>query len=141
VKDLLDLIFDINMMNRQMVEIGYDAKKMPLGKLSEENIRLGYGILKKVMQAIKDRDEQAISDLNNDFYSYIPHDFGFQKMRYFMIDTEDKVKKKLEMLESLADIKAATRLIGDGKSDANRYDENYAKLNHEILHVQETSRE
>jgi hypothetical protein len=32
-------------------------------------------------------------------------------------------------------------LIGDGKFDANRYDESYAKLNRQILHVVETSHE
>jgi hypothetical protein len=35
----------------------------------------------------------------------------------------------------------ATRLIGDGKSDANRYDENYAKLNRDIHVVKDSSRE
>jgi len=29
-----------------MVEIGYDAKKLPLGKLSSENIKKGFKILK-----------------------------------------------------------------------------------------------
>ena len=123
------------------MEIGFDAKKMPLGKLSEENIKHGYGILKKLLHAIKERNDSEINDLNNDFFSFIPHNHGFHNMRFFMIDTEDKVKKKLEMLESLADIKVATRLIGDGKSDANRYDENYAKLNREIHHVKPTSHE
>lgn len=86
------------MMNRQMMEIGYDAKKMPLGKLSDDNIKYGYNTLKKLMQAIKDKDDRLINSLNDEFFSMIPHDFGFQKMKYFMIDTQDKVKKKLEML-------------------------------------------
>lgn len=30
---LLSLIFDVNILNNTMKEIGYDAKKMPLGKL------------------------------------------------------------------------------------------------------------
>lgn len=42
-------------MNRQLKEIGYDAKKMPLGNLSDENIKKGYGILKKLLDAIKQR--------------------------------------------------------------------------------------
>jgi poly [ADP-ribose] polymerase len=36
----------MNMMNKFMVQIGYDVNKMPLGKLSKENIKKGYGILK-----------------------------------------------------------------------------------------------
>lgn len=42
----MELIFDINMMNKQMVQIGYNVDKMPLGKLSKDNIKKGYGILK-----------------------------------------------------------------------------------------------
>jgi poly [ADP-ribose] polymerase len=131
----------MNMMNRQMMEIGYDAKKMPLGKLSEDNIRHGYKILKKLDKAIKDRDKTLIFDLNDEFFSYIPHDFGFQRMEFFLIDTDVKLKKKLDMLESLTDIKVATRLIGDGKSDANRYDEHYAKLNRDIHPIKDSSKE
>jgi poly [ADP-ribose] polymerase len=41
-KELIKLIFDLKMMNNQMKEIGYDAKKMPLGKLSSECIKKGY---------------------------------------------------------------------------------------------------
>lgn len=32
---LIDLIFDTKQINHAMKEIGYDAKKMPLGKLGE----------------------------------------------------------------------------------------------------------
>ena len=42
VQDLIKLIFDMKMMNNQMKEIGYDAKKMPLGKLAKASIMKGY---------------------------------------------------------------------------------------------------
>lgn len=45
VKDLLRLIFDMDMMDRQMKEVGYDSKKMPLGKLSIATIKDGYSTL------------------------------------------------------------------------------------------------
>lgn len=32
VKDLVNLIFDLKMMNNAMKQIGYDPKKMPLGR-------------------------------------------------------------------------------------------------------------
>ncbi len=34
------------MMNNQLKEVGYDIKKMPLGKLSKSNIIKGYEALK-----------------------------------------------------------------------------------------------
>ncbi len=53
VQSLIELIFDINMMNKQMVQIGYNVDKMPLGKLSKDNIKKGYGILKELYEEIK----------------------------------------------------------------------------------------
>lgn len=50
--------------------------------------------------------------LTNQFYSYIPHDVGFSNMRLYKLDTLAKVKQKIEMLESLAEIKIATQIIG-----------------------------
>jgi poly [ADP-ribose] polymerase len=71
---------------------------MPLGNLSDDNIKHGYAILKKLMEAIRQKDDEDIVKLNNDFFSFIPHDFGRQNMKYFLLDTETKVKQKLEML-------------------------------------------
>ncbi len=53
MQGLIELIFDINMMNKQMVQIGYNVDKMPLGKLSKDNIKKGYGILKELYEEIK----------------------------------------------------------------------------------------
>lgn len=52
-----------------------------------------------------------MESLTNDFYSNIPHDFGYQKMANFKLDTVQKVKQKLEMLESLSEIKIATEIL------------------------------
>ena len=76
----MQLIFDLKMMNNQMKEIGYDAKKMPLGKLSKSNIEKGYKILSDIAECLKLKKPQKdqLEKLSSDFYSYIPHDFGFQ---------------------------------------------------------------
>lgn len=80
VADLMRLIFDMKMINNQMKEIGYDVEKMPLGKLSKDNIAKAYGILKDLSEEVasKSKNREAINRLCNDFYSYIPHDFGFK---------------------------------------------------------------
>jgi len=89
-----------------MKEIGYDVKKMPLGKLSKDNISKAYGILKELYEKASNpsKNKSSIESLCNDFYSYIPHDFGFHKIQSFILDTEKKVKAKLEMIESIQNI-------------------------------------
>ena len=49
VQDLINLIFDMKMIDKGMKEIGYDAKKMPLGKLAKSSILKGYEALKNLM--------------------------------------------------------------------------------------------
>lgn len=85
---LMGLIFDINIMNNTMKEIGYDAKKMPLGRLGETTIKEAYGVLNQLATAVKKKDRVAMTSLSGDFYSLIPHDFGFQKMSNFILDNE-----------------------------------------------------
>lgn len=147
VKNLIQLIFDLKMMNKQMKEIGYDAKKMPLGKLSKTNIEKGYKILSEIADCIKQNKsnkKDTIEKLSSDFYSFIPHDFGFQffnleaylninfllfrKMYNFILDSEKKVKEKLDMLQSISDIQIATRLLEDASKSDNLIDDHYQKL-------------
>lgn len=134
----------MKMMNNQMKEIGYDAKKMPLGKLAKNSILRGYEALKGLMEEIKGKKRHdQILKLSGDFYSEIPHDFGFSKMVNFVLDTEQKVKAKLEMLQSLEDIQVFTKLLDEGKisNDMNELDSNYLKLGINITPLDKNSPE
>ena len=66
---------------------------MPLGKLSKQNIKKGYKMLKQLEDEINHKMRQDVMEqLTNDFYSYIPHDVGFKNMRLYKLDTRQKVK-------------------------------------------------
>ena len=39
------------------------------------------------------------------FYTFIPHNFGRQNMSNFVINSDDKLKQKMDLVESLIDIK------------------------------------
>lgn len=50
-------------------------------------------------------------------------------MQNFILDTEQKVKAKLEMLQSIEDIQVFTKLLDEGNiSNVNELDSNYLKL-------------
>ena len=53
LQKLINLIFDTQIMNNTMKQIGYDAKKMPLGKLGDSTIKQAYSVLNELMKAIK----------------------------------------------------------------------------------------
>jgi poly [ADP-ribose] polymerase 2/3/4 len=100
-----------------MKEIGYDVKKMPLGKLSKENISKAFKILEQLYKEVEkpSKNKNTMTELCNDFYSYIPHDFGFKNMQSFILDTPQKVKEKIEMIESIQNIQIATKLLEEKK--------------------------
>lgn len=71
-----------------MKEIGYDSKKMPLGKIAKSTIVKGYEALKELMEEIRGkRRAQNINEWSSLFYSHIPHDFGMKNIANFALDT------------------------------------------------------
>jgi poly [ADP-ribose] polymerase len=128
VSDLINLIFDLKSINRTLAEIGYDSKKMPLGKLSIATIKQGMEVLKQIETALNSNRKGDLEGLSSRFYSLIPHDFGFQKMSNFILNNSEKLKGKVEMLESLADMKIATNIL-EASTEGNPHDEHYKKLN------------
>lgn len=113
VAKFISLICNVSMMKQQMMEIGYNADKLPLGKLSKSTILKGYEVLKRIADVIGQSDTRTLQQLSGEFYTVIPHDFGFRKMRDFVIDTPQKLKAKLEMVEALSEIEVATKLLKD----------------------------
>ncbi|KAH9730481.1 poly (ADP-ribose) polymerase 2 [Citrus sinensis] len=113
VAKFISLICNISMMKQLMMEIGYNANKLPLGKLSKSTILKGYDVLKRIADVIHPPDRRKLEELSGEFYTVIPHDFGFKKMRDFVIDTPQKLKLKLEMVEALGEIEVATKLLED----------------------------
>ncbi|PPS00040.1 hypothetical protein GOBAR_AA20633 [Gossypium barbadense] len=139
VAKFISVICNISMMKQQMMEIGYNADKLPLGKLSKSTILKGYDILKKIADVIDQSNRSKLEQLSSEFYTVIPHDFGFRKMREsssssppltipnnnittdaelyvagdFVIDKPQKLKKKLEMVEALGEIEVASKLLMD----------------------------
>jgi poly [ADP-ribose] polymerase len=112
-----------------MAEFGYDAKKMPLGKLSLSSIRKGYDVLKRITDFLEGNTTETLEALSSEFYTVIPHNFGFKKMNEFVIRDSSMVKDKLEMLESLSDVRIATDLMAkEVYADLNPVDRHYRQL-------------
>ena len=61
---------------------------MPLGKLGDTTIKQAYAVLNKLSEAIKKKQTSEFKTLSSEFYTLIPHDFGFQKMANFVLDNE-----------------------------------------------------
>lgn len=133
VQELICMIFDVEKMKKAMVEFEIDMKKMPLGKLSKRQIESAYSVLTELQELIKTKGSQMMFlDASNRFYTLIPHDFGMKKPP--LLDNEEIIKNKLEMLDSLLEIEVAYNLLKDASSDSNKdpIDVHYEQLKTKI---------
>lgn len=123
------------MMESVMTEMEYDIKKMPLGKLTKGQIKSGYEVLKELDEAIKKNSGGTVlAQLSSKFYTLIPHSFGMIATNFIImrkgthtlflgrtvppvINNNEKLKQKMRMLEALADIEIATKLMQKSEED------------------------
>ena len=69
-----------------MTAAGYDVKKLPLGNLDDETVTAGFNCLSKLRDVFKnisnnkttlDKEMPDVKKLSSEFYTLIPHNFGF----------------------------------------------------------------
>jgi len=144
VMDLIRIIYNKKMINDSLHEIGYDSKKMPLGKLSSITLKNGLNILKQIESELKKPkpNRENLIRFSSDFYTQIPHDFGFKKMSNFIIDSIDKVKEKIDMISNLSDMKITLKILDntDSKEEYENQEEKqlndcYKQLNCDIRSI------
>lgn len=122
VQDLMKLIFNQQYVAATMASMNYDARKMPLGKLSKATIMRGFQTLKDLAARIDANlvggDAGLVEELSNLFYSLIPHHFG--RNRPPVINNLNVVKTEIELLETLVDLKDAADLMKSQIDELNR---------------------
>ncbi|KAI4287708.1 MAG: hypothetical protein L6R35_003033 [Caloplaca aegaea] len=148
---LIELIFNQNHFNSVLEGIGYNAEKLPLGKLSKATLKQGFDYLNELASLIKhpklaDNKHhmtqkelsnpyplKAIEEYSNKYYSTIPHDFG--RRRPIPIDNQDLLRTEISMLDTLTDMEVANTIMKtttDKNKDAeavNMLDKRFGELN------------
>ncbi|NXX51743.1 PARP3 polymerase, partial [Tricholaema leucomelas] len=133
-QDLVSLIFSNDMFRDAMQTMNIDVKKMPLGKLSNQQIARGFEALEELEAALQEQPLPAarLEDLSSLFYTIIPHNFG--RARPPPIDSPVLLRAKKDMLLVLADIEVAQSLQSqkvkeeEEKEIAHPLDQDYALL-------------
>ncbi|KAI8759281.1 poly [ADP-ribose] polymerase 2, partial [Biomphalaria glabrata] len=127
LQDLIQLICDIKSMEEAVVEMKYDAKKAPLGKLTKDQIKAGYSALQEIEKLLEKKvSGRLLAEACSEFYTRIPHEFGMQTPP--LINTPQMVKQKIELLEALEDIEIAIKLLKGGDMSENPVDRHYHQL-------------
>lgn len=117
IQDLMSFIFNPDYFLSAMASMSYDAKKLPLGKLSDRTLKTGFSILKELSDLISGRNfaasRPALEALSNRYFTTIPHVFG--RDRPPVLSTQDQIKKEVELLEALTDMDVANEIMKDSK--------------------------
>lgn len=137
VQALMQLIFNREYFTNAMTDLNYDSAKLPLGKLSKATISRGFQALKELSDLLDDPMlatsqygtdfSRAAEQLSNTFFTIIPHAFG--RNRPPIIQSQAALKKEIELLESLGDMKDAALLMkADKKEEINQLDRQFRGL-------------
>ncbi|UJR15000.1 hypothetical protein I4U23_001977 [Adineta vaga] len=128
VQNLIELVCNVRAMEEALLEMKFDAKKNPLGKLSSAQIKAGYAALKDIETFIKANNFNAtFVEANNTYYTRIPHEFGRHAPP--LIKTTQQLKHEIELLEALDDIEVAfSALNTDTNTRLNPIDQQYEQL-------------
>ena len=121
---------------------------LSLGKVTEDQIRAGYQSLSKISELIDKDDFNELREHCNEFYTRIPHYFGFQRPP--LIDSKEDVQAKIELLEVLSDISRGMNVMDIKKEEKpeeedkivevpNPLDVQYKRLNVKLEPLDKTS--
>jgi len=83
-------------------EGGEAGDSAPLGKLSPQQIEKGQAVLKKLEAVFRDSSSapmKKLMDLSGEYYTLIPHDFGFKAMSEFTINSKEMLEREEELLK------------------------------------------
>lgn len=138
IQNLISFIFNQAYFLETMAQMSYDAKKLPLGKLSKRTLMMGFETLKELAELAatptlaNSRYEMqlrpALELLSNRYFTTIPHVFG--RNRPPVLDNQTYIKREVELLEALTDMEITNSILKDATKmeDVNPIDSQYAGL-------------
>lgn len=130
VQDLICFIFDVESMEQALRSFEIDLTKMPLGRLSRNQLNKGFQILTELQTLIENdsTNNTAILDASNRFYTLIPHNFNQGKP--IVMDKIDLIQAKTEMINNLLEIEMAYSMLKEtsDKKGEQSIDDYYKKL-------------
>ena len=142
VQELIELIYNKNLMHDAMREIGYDANKMPLGKLAQETLNEALKVLRQIDVELdkKNPSSALLLSLSSQFFTLVPHIFAYRNIASNVIDSKEKIKDKINMINSLSDMKITTKIIdSSSKSEEDEIlNQLYSNLHCNIEHMDTT---
>ncbi|CAF1460853.1 unnamed protein product [Rotaria sordida] len=104
-------------MKQVLLSFEVDLIKMPLGKLSKNQLDKTYKVLTELQTLITNDNlalKTAIVDASNRFYTLIPHDLSLGKSP--LLDNIEIIKSKSEMIDNLLEIEIVYSMLDESNN-------------------------
>ena len=121
VMRLMELIFNKTLFANTLTHLEYDASRVSLRDLDDSTINKAFAALKNIAEVLNDATvaqskhgqswQACLEHQTNVYFSFIPHSFG--RRRAPIIDNENMLKKEVELLDSLTEMKVADQIMED----------------------------
>ncbi|XP_031634599.1 poly [ADP-ribose] polymerase-like [Contarinia nasturtii] len=115
---LMELLFNVSIMEETLLSFDLDTEKMPLGKISAHQMGEAQNLLQEIDELLTqpndDSSSAKIDDASNRFYMLIPHKFDSRPPK---INNHEMVRNKSEMLEALMQMEITYTLLNSGDCD------------------------
>ena len=124
---------DVSALSATLEALHIDVKRAPLGKLTRAQIAKGYRILSKLQGAINSDNGAKCRELSNDFYSAIPHNFGFSVPP--TVKTVQQLQELEQTLFTLTQVDIAFRALKSKKANVHPTDFSYNAMGAHMLPI------
>lgn len=133
---LIQMLSNINMFTQSIVSYDIDTKKLPLGKISNNQLDHALDVLNTLINNLLDKS--VVNNLSSEFYTCIPMDFKRNKPT--LIDNMDLIDKYKNIIQELKNIKS-TLSITENKQDSkiNEIDNIYNNVGVDIAQLNNNS--
>lgn len=140
VQEFLGLITNIDFMKNILIELEIDILKMPLGKITSNQLELAASSLANILNLISrgETDDREYIQASNQFYFAVPHNVGSKSLS--VLRTKEQVLEKCHMLRELNDIQVNYQIINFEQIEKrNPIDLFYEKIKTEIKTIRSDS--
>ena len=154
VQDLIKMLSDIKSLEKTLISLEIDIKKLPLGKIKQSQLKSAEDKLNEIAKMISETDDNSDDDDSNDieedislnqltkesssFYTMLPMAFG--RKRPPVIDTTEMIQKYKDIITELKNIAVTVKIQADIKVDENPLDSIYSSMNTFISPVDKMSK-
>lgn len=124
VQNLMSLISDVETMNKTLIQLDINPKKMPLGKISNEQLQKAKLLINEISKIVSkdkmtDDDKEKIIYMSSEFYTYVPYSCG-RKIPP-VIENSELVSKFDDMIDELKNLVVAVKIASDVKSQTDKH--------------------